>query len=98
MSYHWDGPNPIPTSAKLKALLDPAGTGEEVMDGSYVQMDEEGNVSCGVDNESVDGQVEEQFVAGLKVSPNPSAGMVRVVLPVGFDLPSCSGLTAWVEA
>lgn len=86
MSYHWDGPNPIPTSAKLKAFLDPAGTGEEFMDGSYVQMDEEGNVSCGVNNASVDGQVEEQFVAGLKVSPNPSAGMVRVVLPVGFDL------------
>ena len=56
------------------------------MDGSYVQMDEEGNVSCGVNNASVDGQVEEQFVAGLKVSPNPSAGMVRVVLPAGFDL------------
>ena len=48
MSYHWDGPNPIPTSSKLKAYLDPIGTGEEFMDGSYVQMDEEGNVSCNV--------------------------------------------------
>ena len=88
MSYHWDGPNPIPTSAKLKAYLDPIGTGEEFMDGSYVQMDEEGSVSCdaylacGVTAT----QVEEQFAAGLSVSPNPSKGLVRIALPSGFEL------------
>ena len=88
MSYHWDGPNPIPTSAKLKAYLDPIGTGEEFMDGSYVQMDEEGSVSCDayLACAVTATQVEEQFAAGLSVSPNPSKGLVRIALPSGFEL------------
>ena len=86
MSYHWDGANPIPASARLKAFLDPIGTGEEFMDGSYVQMDEEGNLSCNVYTACAATQVEEQFVAGLSVSPNPSKGLVRISLPKGFEL------------
>ena len=86
MSYHWDGPNPIPTSSKLKAFLDPIGTGEEFMDGSYVQMDAEGNVSCDVYTSCAATQVEERFIAGLTVSPNPTAGTIRVTLPSGFEL------------
>ena len=31
-------------------------------------------------------QVEEQFAAGLSVSPNPSKGLVRIALPSGFEL------------
>ena len=78
----------IPTSAKLKAYLDPIGTGEEFMDGSYVQMDEEGSVSCDAYLACVvtATQVEEQFAAGLSVSPNPSKGLVRIALPSGFEL------------
>ena len=56
------------------------------MDGSYVQMDEEGNLSCNVYTACAATQVEEQFVAGLSVSPNPSKGLVRISLPKGFEL------------
>jgi hypothetical protein len=35
-SYHWDGNNPIPVAERLKAFLDPANSGLEVLDGSYV--------------------------------------------------------------
>ena len=86
ISYHWDGPNPIPTSAKLKAFLDPIGTGEEAMDGSYVQTDADGIVSCDVYTSCAATQVENRFVAGLRMSPNPTVGRVQVVLPAGFEL------------
>ena len=56
------------------------------MDGSYVQMDEEGNLSCDVYTACAATQVEERFVVGLSVSPNPSKGLVRISLPSGFEL------------
>ena len=46
MSYHWDGSNPTPASQKLNVLLDPAGTGEERLDGSYRNVAEDGTVTC----------------------------------------------------
>ena len=42
-SYHWDGNNPIPVAERLKAFLDPANSGLEVLDGSYVSI---GTLPC----------------------------------------------------
>ena len=42
-SYHWDGNNPIPVAERLKAFLDPANSGLEVLDGSYVGI---GSLPC----------------------------------------------------
>ena len=86
MSYHWDGANPIPTSMRLKAFLDPANTGEEFMDGSYVQEDGSGNVSCDVYTSCDATKVEDRFLSGLTVVPNPSKGQVTITLPAGFQL------------
>jgi hypothetical protein len=86
MSYHWDGANPIPTSMRLKAFLDPAGTGEELMDGSYVQEDGNGNVSCDMYTSCDASKVEDRFLSGLTVVPNPSRDMVTITLPAGFEL------------
>ena len=86
MSYHWDGANPIPTSMRLKAFLDPADTGEEFMDGSYVQTDEAGNVSCDVYTSCAATEVEERFLSGLTVAPNPTRGQLTVTVPQGFDV------------
>ena len=86
MSYHWDGANPIPTSMRLKAFLDPADTGEEFMDGSYVQTDEAGNVSCDVYTSCAATEVEERFLSGLTVAPNPTRDQLTVTVPQGFDV------------
>ena len=85
MSYHWDGANPIPTSMRLKAFLDPAGTGEEFMDGSYVQADEDGNVSCDLYSSCDATRVEDRFLSGLTVAPNPTTGTVTITVPSGFQ-------------
>ena len=94
MSYHWNGPNPIPTSEKLKAYLDPISTGEEYMDGSYVHMAEDGSVACDVYTSCAETRVEERFVSELRVSPNPSSGQVFIELPAGFELAEIS----WFDA
>lgn len=86
MSYHWDGANPIPTAMRLKAFLDPAGTGEEFMDGSYVQEDGSGNVSCDVYTSCDATRVEDRFLSGLTIVPNPTKGRVILTLPSGFEL------------
>ena len=86
MSYHWDGPNPTPTAEKLKALLDPAGTGEERMDGSFRSEGAGGVETCDVYNACEATSLEEIFASGLTVSPNPSSGQVSVRLPEGFAL------------
>jgi hypothetical protein len=44
MSYHWDGPNPIADAQKLKHFLDPSGSGQTVLYGSYVG---DGDQACG---------------------------------------------------
>ena len=40
MSFHWNGNNPIPAEEKLEAFLDPIGSGQQVLDGSYVTEEE----------------------------------------------------------
>ena len=69
----------------FEGLSHPAGTGEELMDGSYVQEDGNGNghdmyTSCDVS------KVEDRFLSGLTVVPNPSRDMVTITLPAGFEL------------
>ena len=86
MSYHWDGANPIPDSLKLHAFLDPIQSGEEKMDGSYRQTDAEGNLSCDAFGACDATEVEENFLSGLLVMPNPTVGQVSVVCPKGFQV------------
>ena len=86
LSYHWDGANPVPVSMRLKAFLDPIESGEEVMDGSYRSTDEDGNVTCDVFGACEATAVEERFLSGLSVMPNPTAGQVSVVCPEGFQM------------
>ena len=85
MSYHWDGNNPIPTSMRLKAFLDPVGTGEELMNGSYVQDAGEGNVSCDLYTSCEATRVEDRFLSGLTIIPNPTQGSVAITCPAGFE-------------
>ena len=40
MSFHWDGNNPIDDDEKLEFFLDPLGTGQQVLDGSYATEEE----------------------------------------------------------
>ena len=40
MSFHWSGNNPIGDDEKLEPFLDPAGTGQQTLDGSYVTEEE----------------------------------------------------------
>jgi hypothetical protein len=84
VSYHWDGANPIPESMRLKAFLDPLDSGEERVNGSYRVTDADGNVTCDVHNACAATAVEEEFLAGLTVAPNPTSGEVRVELKNGF--------------
>ncbi|MGB1076042.1 MAG: T9SS type A sorting domain-containing protein [Flavobacteriales bacterium] len=87
-SYHWDGSNPIDNAEKLKHFLDPAGTGEEIMDGSLVGQ---GNLPC--DGSAVCGivEVEEEILAhsAFNLFPNPVAAgkqNVRLNLPSGIEV------------
>jgi hypothetical protein len=89
LSYHWDGNNPISEAEKLKYFLDPAGTGEEILDGSLVG---EGDLPC--DGTTVCGivEVEEEILAttGFQLFPNPAAAgaasSVRLSLPGDMPL------------
>ena len=83
MSYHWDGPNPA-GSDDLKTLLDPTGTGLEKLDGSYRVENPDGTVSCDGFNACEATSVEEAFLSGLVVAPNPTRGEVRIEVPSGF--------------
>lgn len=56
------------------------------MDGSYVQTDEAGNVSCDVYTSCAATEVEERFLSGLTVAPNPTRGQLTVTVPQGFDV------------
>ena len=89
LSYHWDGNNPISEGEKLKYFLDPANTGEEILDGSLVG---DGDLPC--DGTTVCGivEVEEEILAtaGFQLFPNPVAAgglaSVRVALPGDMPL------------
>ena len=83
MSYHWDGPNPS-GAVELKSLLDPTGTGLKILDGSYRVEQPDGTFTCDGFNACEATSVEEAFLSGLVVSPNPTAGEVRVEVPSGF--------------
>lgn len=77
MSYHWDGNNPISESEKLFNFLDPLGTGQEILDGSYVTDLE---VPCA--EQSVCGvvELEEQWLLTHEwaVRPNPARDRIYV--------------------
>lgn len=55
------------------------------MDGSYVQADEDGNVSCDLYSSCDATRVEDRFLLGLTVAPNPTTGTVTITLPSGFQ-------------
>lgn len=79
MSYHWDGPNPITTAEKLQAFLDPAGTGEEILDGTYIG---EGS-SCEPEDFCTALNVESTLLTrpSWAMYPNPASGEVQMALP-----------------
>ena len=71
---------------RLKAFLDPIDSGTEVMDGSYRTTDTDGNVTCDDYGACEAMAVEERFLSGLSVMPNPTVGQVSVVCPEGFQV------------
>ena len=77
MSYHWDGNNPISEEEMLYNFLDPIGSGQEVLDGSYVT---ELEVPCA--EQSVCGvvEIEEAWLMdnAWSVRPNPAKDVLFV--------------------
>ena len=86
MSYHWDGSNPTPASQKLNVLLDPVGSGEERLGGSYRNVAEDGTLTCDAFDACEATAVEEAFLSGLTVAPNPTTGRIEVHIPEGHAL------------
>ena len=85
MSYHWDGPNPIPSSQRLNNFLDPSGSGQTVVNGSYVGEGEQPCANFGACSATdAEGIVLEN--QGWSLSPNPASGIVDVSMPVGAPL------------
>lgn len=85
-SYHWDGNNPIPVAQRLKAFLDPANSGIEVLDGSYVgtgTLPCEGSATCipaGLPGDAT-------WTSGRWLAlPNPARGTLHLRL-LDADLP-----------
>jgi hypothetical protein len=82
MSFHWDGANPIIESDKLKYFLDPSGSGQEIVHGSYVG---EGDQPCGhfgaCADTSIPGEILEE--SGFTISPNPALDAAIISMPVG---------------
>ncbi|PCJ81277.1 MAG: hypothetical protein COA49_06075 [Bacteroidetes bacterium] len=85
MSYHWDGPNPISASQKLNVFLDPSGSGQDIVYGSYVG---EGEFPCGgfgaCSALDVGGIALE--TKGFSISPNPASNVVLVSMPKSAQL------------
>lgn len=82
-SYHWNGNNPIPTSMKLFNFLDPAGTGEKIMDGSRIVDGVACEGSSGCD---IVGVEQEQLTTwGWSMHPNPARDVFRLQLPAGLE-------------
>ena len=79
LSYHWDGPNPIPAAEKLQAFLDPAGTGEEVLDGTYIGD----GTSCEPEDFCTALSVENTLLTSTawQLYPNPATDVVRIQWP-----------------
>jgi hypothetical protein len=84
MSYHWNGNNPIPTSEKLFNFLDPAATGEKIMDGSRIA---DGVACTGMTGCDVVG-VESELLAteGWSLYPNPAGEWVVLQVPTGVEV------------
>lgn len=86
MSYHWDGPNPISPSQKLKNFLDPSGSGQTIVNGSYVGEGAQpcGNFGACSITEAAGIVLESQ---GWSISPNPaSSGRIEIAMPKGAPL------------
>ncbi|MGY8902256.1 MAG: T9SS type A sorting domain-containing protein [Flavobacteriales bacterium] len=85
MSYHWDGPNPIAASQKLKNFLDPSGSGQTIVNGSYVGEGAQpcGNFGACSATEAAGLVLENQ---GWSLSPNPASGSVEISMPSGAPL------------
>jgi hypothetical protein len=79
MSYHWDGPNPISAAEKLEPFLDPAGTGEEVLDGTYIGS----GVNCEPQSFCSVLSVESTLLTGgaWQLFPNPATAEVNIQSP-----------------
>jgi hypothetical protein len=77
MSYHWDGNNPISSADKLFNFLDPIGTGQEVLDGSYVtdlEVPCAEQTTCGVVEVEEEWLIENEW----SIRPNPARDRVYV--------------------
>ena len=85
MSYHWDGANPIPSSQHLDNFLDPSGSGQEIIYGSYVG---EGDQPCGnfgaCSATEIQGMILEE--KGWSFSPNPAFDRIQIQMPAGATL------------
>lgn len=79
LSYHWDGPNPITAAEKLRAFLDPANTGEEVLDGAYIGE----GTACDPQGFCTALSVESTLLTGTAwtLYPNPAEDRVHLDLP-----------------
>jgi lysyl endopeptidase len=85
MSYHWDGPNPIPDSQKLKHFLDPSGSGQTIVHGSYVGDGDQPCANFGACSATeAEGIVLEN--QGWSLSPNPASDRVEITMPSGAPL------------
>lgn len=56
------------------------------MDGSYRQTDIDGNMSCNAFGACDATEVEERFLSGLAVIPNPTRGIISLNVPQGFSI------------
>jgi hypothetical protein len=85
ISYHWNGSNPIAELDKLKYFLNPSGSGQEILYGSYVG---EGDQPCGnfgaCDDTGIAGEILEN--KGWSMSPNPAFDAVQITMPSGAPL------------
>jgi hypothetical protein len=85
MSYHWDGPNPIADAQKLKHFLDPSGSGDTIIYGSYIGEGEQPCANFGACSATeAEGIVLEN--QGWSLSPNPASDIVEISMPSGAPL------------
>jgi hypothetical protein len=73
MSRHFSGSNPNDPEDRLGNFLDPLGTGQSSLEGTY-----RGGSPTSVNEENKDRE--------LKVYPNPSSGLITVVIENSEDL------------
>ncbi len=85
MSYHWNGSNPIVELDKLKYFLDPSGSGQQILYGSYVGEGDQPCANFGAcDETDIAGEILES--EGWSMSPNPAIEVLMISMPTGAAL------------